>query len=112
MFSGLVFSQELKVSNQRTAVADPNQKVAPVAGNNPEGTLVVQQPVERAMNARQSFVETNTVTTGNPSEQLIVSPMEKSSTPAQESQPSNGTQKPVSNSPKRNPSNTNMIKTQ
>lgn len=108
LFSGLVFSQELKVSNQRTTVADPNQKVVPVAENNPEGTMVVQQPVERAMNAQQSVTETNT---GNPSEQLIVSPMEKTATPAKESQPSNGQQTPVLNSPKRNPSNTNVIKT-
>ena len=38
LFSGIVSSQELKVSNQRTAVADPNQKQVIVSENNTEST--------------------------------------------------------------------------
>lgn len=57
LFSGIVSSQELKVSNQRTAVADPNQKQVIVSENNTEGTLVIR-PVERAMHAAvQSDIE-------------------------------------------------------
>ncbi|WP_343634483.1 hypothetical protein [Fluviicola sp.] len=57
LFSVVGFSQELKVSNQRTAVADPNQKQLPVTENTAGGTLIVAQPIERAMNAAEQSSE-------------------------------------------------------
>jgi hypothetical protein len=91
LFSAFAFSQELRVSNQRTAVADPNQKEIPASEQNVGGTLVIQ-PVERAMSAANTVTPAQENST-NPSEGLVVNPMERTATPANPNQPVSTEQK-------------------
>lgn len=84
LFSAFAFSQELRVSNQRTAVADPNQKEILASEQHVGGTLVVQQPTERAMNAANPVIsgqEKSEVGSTKQSGGLVVIPMERTATP-------------------------------
>lgn len=100
LFSAFASSQELKVSNQRTAVAEHNQKGAPLSGEHTAGTLVVRS-VERTMNAvntEQSGQEPREANGVPESAPIVVSSMERntnSAVPAYSNQPKvNTTGKP------------------
>lgn len=96
LFSGTGFSQELKVANERTATADPNNKETPAPENNTEGTFMVRKPIERAMKAEQTLTGTaegngQVNSTGS----QVAAPMERTANQGSNAVPANsGTKKP------------------
>lgn len=85
IFSTCTFSQELKVSNERTAVAAPGQTETPASGQN-AGTLTVRSTeTERAMNAlpgSEQSTENNETTNTSLTGGMVAGPTERATSEA------------------------------